>query len=205
MVVLGLIYQNERADWTGRTGMKISVALMSLAALLLVGLAVTRRTPAGTAAAVAAVGAVAVASHFAINSSTGTFIGSTTAPNNRSLYHAALDQAAFVKRSTAQDNSLPVFWYPAAKHPEFASIQSMYYFGYTYLDLELPKVTSGMSQRLDQSKPQTIVMLCETRDCAGGQAALRRAGHSYLEDSAERISQGQIRLWSVLLRRAPDE
>ena len=130
---------------------------------------------------------------------------STTAPNNRGLYHAALDQAAFVKRSTAQDNSLPVFWYPAAKHPEFASIQSMYYFGYTYLDLELPKVTSGMRQRLDQSKPQTIVMLCETRDCAGGQAALRRAGHSYLEDSAERISQGQIRLWSVLLRRAPDE
>jgi hypothetical protein len=205
VVALGLIFQDERVTWTGRTGMKISVAAMGLAALLLVGLAVTRRMPVGTVVAVAAVGAIAVASHFAINSSTGTFISSFTAPNNRDLYHAALDQVAFVKRSTAQDNSLPVFWYPAAKHPEFASIQSMYYFGYTYLDLELPKVTPGMRQRLDQSKPQTIVMLCETRRCAGGQAALRRAGHAYVEDGAERIFRGQIRLWSVLLRRAPDE
>ena len=183
--------------------MKVSVALMGLAALLLVGFAVTRRTPVGAGAAVAAVGAIAVASHFAINSSTGTFISSFTAPNNRDLYHAALDQVAFVRRSTTQDTGLPVFWYSAAKRPDLASIQSMYYFGYTYLDLELPKVTSGMRQRLDQSKPQTIVMLCETRDCAGGQEALRRAGHSYVEDGAERISRGQIRLWSVLLRRAP--
>ena len=205
VVALGLIYQDERVTWTGRTGMKVSVALMGLAALLIVGFAVTRRTPGGAAAAVAAVGAIAVASHFAINSSTGTFVPSTTAPNNRNLYHAALDQVAFVKRSTTQDTALPVFWYSAAKRPDLASIQSMYYFGYTYLDLELPKVTPGMRQRLDQSKPQTIVMLCETRDCAGGQAALRRAGHSYVEDSAERISRGQVRLWSVLLRRAPDE
>jgi hypothetical protein len=205
VVVLGLIYQDERVTWTGRTGMKVSVASMGLAALLVIAFAVTRRMPVGTGAAIAAVGAIAVASHFAINSSTGTFYSSFTAPNNRDLYHAALDQVAFVRRSTTQDNSLPVFWYPAAKHPEFASIQSMYYFGYTYLDLELPKVTPGMRQRLDQSKPQTIVMLCETRDCAGGEAALRRAGYPYEEDRAGLISRGQIRLWSVLLRRTPSE
>jgi hypothetical protein len=205
VIALGLIYQDERVTWTGRTGGKISVAAMGLAALLLVAFALTRRMPVGTGAAVAAVGAIAFASHFAINSSTGTFISSFTAPSNRDLYHAALDQVAFVRRSTAQDNSLPVFWYPAAKHPEFASIQSMYYFGYTYLDLELPKVTSVMRQRLDLGKPQTIVMMCETRDCAGGQAALRRAGYLYEEDRARHISRGQIRLWSVLLRRTPGE
>jgi hypothetical protein len=81
----------------------------------------------------------------------------------------------------------------------------MYYFGYTYLDLELPRVTKGMRQRLDLSKPQTIVMLCEARDCVRGPAALRQAGYSYAEESARLISRGQVRLWAVLLRRTPGE
>jgi hypothetical protein len=205
VVSLGLIFHNEREEWTGRSGMRIAVAMMALAALMVAGAVVIRRTRVGTVAAVIATGAVAAASHFAINSSTGTFVVSFTAPNNRNLYHAALDQVAFVKHSTSRDNSLPTFWYSAAKRPDFVSIQSMYYFGYTYLDLELPKVTPGMRQRLDLSQPQTIVMLCETRDCSGGRAALRRAGYSYAEDSARLISRGQIRLWAVLLRRTRSE
>ena len=205
VVSLGLIFRNEREEWTGRSGMRIALAVMGVAALMMVGAVVIRRTRVGTVAAVVATGAVAVACHLAINSSTGTFVLSSTAPNNRNLYHAALDQVAFVKRSAPQDNSLPVFWYPAAKRPDLVSIQSMYYFGYTYLDLDLPKVTPGMRQRLDRFKPQKIVMLCETRDCAGGPAALRRAGYSYAQVSARLISRGQVRLWAVLLRRSPSE
>jgi hypothetical protein len=55
-------------------------------------------------------------------------------------------------------------------------------------------------QRLDLWKPRSIVMLCETRSCAGAAAALRRAGYPYREDKAKRISRGRIRLWTVLLR-----
>jgi hypothetical protein len=205
VVLLGLIYHNERVDWTGRTGMKISVALMAVAALLIFGAITTRATRVGTVAAVMAAGAVAGASHFAINSSTGTFVSSVTAPNNRSLYHAALDNVAFVNRSTKEGEPLPAFWYPAAKRPDFASIQSMYYYGYTAIAFELPSVTRAMRERLDLWKPQRIEMLCETRDCAGGTAALRRAGYSYAEESARLISRGRIRLWAVLLRRTPDE
>jgi hypothetical protein len=205
IVSLGLIFYNEREEWTGRSGMRIAIALMVVAVLMMAGAVLVRRATVGAGGAVLATGAVALASHFAINSSTATFTASFTAPHNRDLYHAALDHVAFVKRSTAEGDPLPVFWYSPAKHPEFASIQSMYYFGYTYLDLELPKVTAGMRQRLDLSQPQTIVMLCETRDCAGGPAALRRAGYSYEQDSARLISRGQIRLWAVLLRRTPSE
>lgn len=205
VVSLGLIFHNEREEWTGRSGMRIAVAVMGVAALMMVGAVVIRRTRVGTVAAVIAAGAVAAGSHFAINSSTGTFVSSFTAPNNRNLYHAALDQVAFVKRSTTRDGSLPTFWYSATKHPEFASIQSMYYFGYTYLDLDLPKVTKGMRERLNLTQPQTIVMLCESPDCAGAPTALRRAGYSYERDKARLISRGQVRLWAVLLRRTPSE
>jgi hypothetical protein len=174
-----------------------------VAAVVLVAFAVTRRTPVGTAAAVASVGAVALASHFAINSSNGTFVSSYSAPNNGSLYHAALDQLAFVKRSTAPDESFPTFWYAAQGHPDLIAIQSMYYWAFTQLDLALPKVTPTVRQRLDWFKPRTIVMLCETRGCGGGAAALRRAGYPYAENRAQFISRGPVRLWSVILRRTP--
>jgi hypothetical protein len=205
VVGLGLIYRSERADWTGWTGTKISFVLIGVAAVLLLAFAVTRRTPVGTVAAVASVGAIALASHFAINSSNGTFSFSYSARNNGSLYHAALDQTAFVKRSTAPDESLPTFWYAAEGHPDLIAIQSMYYWAFTQLDLALPKVTPTVRQRLDWFKPRTIVMLCETRNCGGGAAALRRAGYPYGLDRAQFISRGPVRLWSVILRRAPGE
>ena len=201
VVALGLIFRDERVEWTGRSGMRIAIVLMLVAAAMVVGAILIRRLPARSAVAVLMTGAVALASHFALNSSTATFVPSSTAPDNRNLYHAALDNVTFVKRSTEEDELLPVFWYEAANHPEFASIQSMYFWAFTFLDLELPKVTSVLRQRIDIFQPQAIVMLCDTRDCGGGAAALRRAGYSYAEASAKHISRGEVRLWSVLLRK----
>ena len=203
LVPLGLIFRAERVEWTGLAGMKISVTAMAIAVLLLVGFALARRSPIGTGAAVAAVGAVAVACHFALSSSTGTFGPSVTAPNNRSLYHAALDHVDFVNRSTGERASSPAFWYSAAK-PDLVAVQSMYYYSYTALDLELPRVTKELRERLSLWKPDTIMMLCESRDCGGGAAKIRRAGYPYAEARAQRIARGQTRFWAVLLRRLPD-
>jgi hypothetical protein len=202
IVPLALIYRDERVAWTGRTGMRISIAVMAVAVLVVLGFAVTRRTRVGTVAAIVAAGAIAGSCHFAINSSTGTFVSNFTAPNNRSLYHAALDLVAFANRSTKRHDPVPAFWYRAAKHPDLSSIQSMYYWGYTAIAFELPSVSKAMRDRLDLWKPQTIVMLCKTRGCGGGAEALRRAGYRYTADSASPISEGQERLWAVLLRRS---
>jgi hypothetical protein len=201
VVALGLIYRNERAQWTGWAGTKISFALIGVAAVLLVAFVVTRRTPIAPVAAVVSVGAIALASHFAINSSNGTFVFSYSAPNNGSLYHAALDEVAFLKRWTTPDEPLPTFWYRAENRPDLIAIQSMYFWGFTQLDLALPTVTQTVRQRLDWFKPPTIAMLCETPDCGGGAAALRRAGYPYAQATSTYIRHGQIRLWSVLLRR----
>jgi len=204
VVSLGLIFHSDRSEWTGRSGMRIAVVLMGVAVVLTYGAVAARRTRFGFGGAVVALGAVALASHFAINASTGTFVFSHSAPDNRSLYRAALDELAFVKHSTP-DNLLPSFWYAAAGHPELVSAQSMYYFGYTYLDLDLPHVTQGLRGNLDLLKPQTIVLLCESRRCGGGLRALRRAGYPYDQGSARLISRGHIRFWVVILRRARGE
>jgi hypothetical protein len=202
LVALGLIYRDERQGWTGATGMKISVALIVLAVLLLVGFILVRRAQIAPAACLAAVGAIAFAAHFAIDSSSGTFVSSYSAPENRNLYHAAMDEVSFVKGSSREGDSLPAFWYAAKNRTELISVQSMYYFGWTAIALELPTVTKELRERLALWNPQTMVMLCDRRDCEGGTAALRRAGFPYKEENAALISRGGIRFWSVFLRKA---
>jgi hypothetical protein len=199
VAVLGLIYRHDRAGWTGWAGAKISFVLIGLAAVLLLGFALARRTPVAAMAAIVAVGAIAFASHFAINSSNGTFVFSSSAPNNGSLYNAALDNLRFVKRSTARGERLPTFWY-AAKNTDLTAIQSMYFYAFTAIGYHLPEVGADVRQRLDLWKPRWIVMLCETRPCGGAVAALRRTGYPYRVDKAKAISRGDIRFWSVLLR-----
>jgi hypothetical protein len=67
----------------------------------------------------------------------------------------------------------------------------------------MPKVTSVLRERLDLYQPETIVMLCDTRDCGGGAKRLRRAGYPFAEFRAEQTERGDVRFWTVVLRRAP--
>jgi hypothetical protein len=201
VLALGLIYYSERPEWTGRTGTRISLVLMLVAAVVIVGALVSQAPRVRAVAAALAIGAVAFASHFAINSSSEIFAYSYTAPESRNLYHAALDTVELVKNSTAPNDPLPTFWY-RGDNPDFTSIQSMYYYAYTAIDWKLPRVTPEARQRLDYFKPKTIVMLCESRACSDGAAALRRAGFPYTEASARRVTRGGIRFWVVFLRAA---
>jgi hypothetical protein len=200
VVALGLIYESDRSEWTASAGARISVWIMAFAAAAILLALATRRTRGGVPACVAAIGAVAFASHFAINSASQTFQYSGSYPDNRSLYHAAGDNVAFINRAIAADEPMPRFWYAAANRPEFTALQSMYFYAFTAIGYHLPKVGADVRQRLDLWKPRSIVMLCETRDCEGAVGALRRAGYAYREDKAERISRGRIRLWTVILR-----
>jgi hypothetical protein len=199
VVALGLIYESDRADWTASAGARISIWIMAVAAAAILLALLTRHTRGGVLACVAAIGAVAFASHFAINSSSQTFRYGASYPDNRSLYHAAADNVAFINRATARDEPMPRFWYAEA-NPDFKAMQSMYFYAFTAIGYHLPRVGSDVRQRLDLWKPRSIVMLCETRSCGGAAAALRRAGYPYREDEAKRISRGHIRLWTVLLQ-----
>jgi hypothetical protein len=199
VVALGLIYESDRAEWTASPGARISIWIMAVAGAAILLSLVTRRTRGGVLACVAAIGAVAFASHFAINSSSQIFLYGRSYPDNRSLYHAAADNVAFINRATAGDEPMPRFWYAQA-NPDFKAVQSMYFYAFTAIGYHLPKVGSDVRQRLDLWKPQSIVMLCEIRSCGGAVAALRRAGYPYREHKAKRISRGRIRLWTVLLQ-----
>lgn len=196
---LVFIYRDERVDWIGRPGGRISVVLVAIAAAVMLGAVLLRRTRGAAAAVTVAVGAVAFASHFAINSSTQTFTYNVSGPEYGNLYHAAVDTIAFVRGSTDDDDALPAFWYRGT-NPDYVSIQSTYFYAFTAIDWALPRVTEQTRMRLDIMRPPTLVMVCETRRCDGGLPALRRAGYRYVEDRVRRISHGRVHLWVVLLR-----
>jgi hypothetical protein len=199
VVALGLIYESERAEWTGSAGARISIWIMAVAAAAILVALVTRRRRGGIVTSIAAIGAIAFACHFAVNSSFQTFQWSGSQPDNRSLYHAAADNVAFINRVTATHEPMPRFWY-GANRPDFTAMQSMYFYAFTAIGYQLPQVGSDVRQRLDLWKPRSIVLLCETRNCGGATAALRRAGYPYREVEAKRISRGRIRLWTVFVR-----
>jgi hypothetical protein len=199
VVALGLIYRGERAEWTAAPGGRISVWIMAIAAVVIIVALFTLRTRVGALACILAIGTVAFASHFTINASSQTFLYGATAKPNGDLYHAALDTVDFVNESTKDDDPLPRFWY-SGTNQVFISIQSMYFYSYTAIGFELPRVTADTRQRLLVFRPERIVMLCEARGCGGAAAALRRVGYPYAEERVKHIPRGQVQLWAVMLR-----
>jgi hypothetical protein len=202
VVALGLIFSSERSGWTGRTGAVITLAAMAVTAALVLAAVLTRRERRGTLVAVVAIGAVVFSSQFAFASSKQLFLEARSAPSNRNLYRAALEHVDFVNGFSSPGGPLPTFWYRGT-NKDFTSIQSMYFYGYTGLSLEFPRLTDGLREQLDTRKPQTIVLLCDLRDCLRGVAALGRAGYPYARERAERISHGSIDLWAVRMERTP--
>ena len=150
--------------------------------------------------AVAAIGAVAFASHFAINSSSQTFQFGGSYPDNRSLYHAATDNVAFINRATARDEPMPRFWYARTK-PDYHGMQSMYFYAFTDW-LPPSEGRSDVRQRLDLWKPRSIVLLCEARSCGGARPHFDgRATRIARSRRNAYLARASIRLWTLVLRR----
>ena len=196
VAALGVIYRADRLDWVGRTGMKISVVAICVAALALLAFVLLHRTRIGPPAAIVATGAIAFACHLAINSSSSVFTDAVSSPENRSLYHAALDHVDFVESATPDDDALPWYWY--SDHPRFRSIQSMYSSGTPTSISDFRRSRSVLRERLASYRPETIVMLCDTRDCEGAAKRLRRAGYPFAEFRARQTERGDVRFWTVV-------
>ena len=196
---LALIFYRDQREWTGRTGMWISIPLMCIGALL-IAVIVLRRGRTSRVVAVLALGTVAFASHVAINTSSDTFLYSNSARDNGDLYRVGLDLVRFVNDTTKRGDWVPAFWYRAADRPDIVSIQSMYYYAYTYLGIDLPRVTKDLRDRFEQFEPERIVLLCARRDCGGAPAALQKAGYDVQRGHTTLIARGPIRVWVMSLR-----
>jgi hypothetical protein len=107
----------------------------------------------------------------------------------------------FMRSSGLQkDSPPPNFWYDGYKYPALNGIQSTYLWGITWIGRSMPQVDRSVRTALETRKPPNLVLLCGTPACAGGPAALERAGYRLRLRAQTVIASHGERYWVKAFR-----
>jgi hypothetical protein len=127
--------------------------------------------------------------------------GSREFNERRAALSMAIQLIDFVRASGLQDKLPPPnFWYDGHKYPPLNGIQSTYLWGITWIGREMPHVSRAVRSALETRKPGNLVLLCGTPDCAGGPAALERAGYRLRLRAQTVIASRGERYWVKAFR-----
>jgi hypothetical protein len=166
------------------------VAMGVAVAVTAVALLVTRSQPWS---GIAAVALVLFASTYGVNASLGTYNVSASDSATGSLYALGQDLIAHL-RAAGFAVDLPRFWYDGGNGVHGA-VQSLYYYGYSYLGTEMPTIDADFRARMEQFKPQRIVLLCESAACNGASRALAHSGYEPRLQSRVRLTERSLAMW----------
>jgi hypothetical protein len=207
---LVLIYGFDRRDLYGEHGSIVTIALMAVTLLSAMLLRVVRHDRAAVLAPlVAALAILSVNYASAANATTyGSFethIVRVPAYGSLSTYPSDLADAddvfavgmqliSFLQRSGALD-SIPAFWYTASADAALSSLQSLYFYAYTYVGLEMPRIDEAFRMRVRELRPQRMVLLCTEPTCGNAAAALRSAGYDVNLTAKTRLHAGRTSVW----------
>ena len=99
-------------------------------------------------------------------------------------------------RANGYRKELPRIWYDGTDVTSgIGSIQSLYYYAFTYLDTLMPSVNDTFRYRMAVWRPERIVLLCADTRCKGAEPALRRAGYSPRLQSQSLLESDGVRVW----------
>lgn len=192
------IYGFNSNDLWGRTGSVITLVLMVVALAAAVSVrVVTGRSLAAFVALPAAVLVIASV-NYASAANVSTYRSFET--QNSSLSEAdetfamGAQLITLMQRAGFQD-SLPAFWYDAKADPALTGMQSLYYWGYTWLNLQMPIIDEGFRSRLHELHPEHLILLCTEPTCRGGPEVLRRAGYRIRLVAAQRLLSRSKSVW----------
>jgi hypothetical protein len=192
------IYRFNLDDLWGERGSVITLILMgaTLAAVLTVRFT-DRPGLMFLVASVAATLAIAGVNYAsAANATTHADFGT----HNSSLADAdedfkiGMQLIAFMRRGGFQE-SLPAFWYDASANSALTGLQSLYYWGYTWLNLKMPVIDERFRLRTEQLSPKNIILLCTEPTCRHGPEAMRRAGYQIRRAAVQRLHSGSETVW----------
>jgi hypothetical protein len=197
------IFRSDRADRiaSGVThGAYLAMLVAMAVTLALVVLSRVLRT--ATLAAVALVLAFFSVTYSA-DASYGTWIFGYSDQRTGALYDLGSKMTNFL-RENGFHNDLPYFWYDVAyAGGTYASLQSLYYFGYTYIGLNLPKVTNDFRARMTLYRPRKLVLLCPELRCRGAAPALARGGYPVTPVRTRLLRDGPVHVWVEIYRLRP--
>ena len=93
------------------------------------------------------------------------------------------------------EETLPAFWFDESADPSQTGLASLYYYGFSYLSREMPKIDDGFRNIIESREPRHVVFLCIEPTCRDGAKAMRRAGYRIRKVAATKLSSGSKVLW----------
>jgi hypothetical protein len=170
--------------------------LMGVAILLAILAAVPRLRAIGAGAVVAAF----LAAAYGVDASYATYQSGASDPRTGGLYDVGQKLIGNL-RANGYDKALPRLWYDGSDVASgIGSIQSLYYYAFTYLDTRMPATDETFRFRMTMWRPKRIVLLCAEPRCKGAEQALERAGYKpSLQSDALLVSEG-VRVWVKIYR-----
>ena len=198
-----LVYPRDDKGLVGPAGTWITLGVGAVMVVcVLGGLGLRWSAHARAAAAIVAVGLLVFGVNFSVASSEDVYNKAAANPDNGSVYDVGMQLIAFMRAGGFQ-RQVPYFWYSmtdGVEGPEFEEIQSLYFFSYTYLGLNMPKMDADFVARERLYRPQTIVLLCRTFACRGAPRVLREHGYVLPEVARQRLTSGAFSVWVRVFR-----
>ena len=141
-------------------------------------LAVVARVPRLRAVGAAAVVVAYFATAYGIDASYTTLSSGVSDSRTGGLYDVGQKLIGHL-RANGYKKELPRIWYDGTDVTSgIGSIQSLYYYAFTYLDTLMPSVNDTFRYRMSVWRPERIVLLCADTRCKRAEPALRRAGYN---------------------------
>jgi hypothetical protein len=171
--------------------------------LIAIGLVATwcvLRIPALAAIAVA-VAFFAVT--YAADASYGTSVYAYSDGRTGGLYDVGSKMTNYLQKNGFKDE-MPFFWYDSSsQNGLYASLQSLYYFGFTYVGINLPEVDNDFRLRMSLYRPKKLVLLCSDLRCRGAGPALVRSGYGITPVRTRLLRDGPVHVWVEIYRVRP--
>jgi hypothetical protein len=164
---------------------------MGVAIILVVLARIPRLRAAGAAALVAACFAAA----YGVNASYTNLSFGASDPRTGGLYDVGQKLIAHL-RANGYEETLPRIWYDGSDVTTgIGSIQSLYYYAFTYLDIAMPAINDTFRSRMAAWRPERIVLLCAEPSCNGAATALGREGYKPFLQSQAFLESDGVRVW----------
>ena len=132
---------------------------------------------------------------YGVDASYTTLSYGASDPRTGGLYDVGQNLIGYM-RANGYGKTLPRIWYDGSDAASgTGSIQSLYYYAYTYLDIGMPAISDTFRFRMTVWQPDEIVLLCAQARCKGAEPALRRAGYNPRLRSQIILESEGVRVW----------
>jgi hypothetical protein len=137
---------------------------------------------------------------YSADASYGTSVFAHSDRRTGALYDIGSKMTNYLQQNGFEDE-MPFFWYDSSYDGGlYASLQSLYYFGYTYVGINLPKVDEEFRTRMSLYQPKKMILLCFEPRCSNAPSALTRAGYLTTLVGRHLFNEDSVHVW-VEIRR----